>query len=108
VSRIETRATARGFVFQIAGSRTNGWFTLGSAGALVPAVAVKSAPVLAAMTAAGVEPISESASGGPCAVVARDRAGPDGRRVISLTAHGRGGRTIGDRFGAGLAGLPLP
>jgi len=107
VSRLETRATPHGFVFQIAGSRTNGWFTLGAAGALVPAAPARSAPLLAALTAAGTAPISASAAGGACATVARDRAGGEGRRVIDVTARGRS-RTIGERFGAGLAGLPLP
>lgn len=108
VSRIEARATPHGSVFQIAGSRTNGWFTLGSAGSLVPAAATRSAPLLAALSAAGAAPVSASVASGACVVTARDRAGPDGRRVISLTAHDRPPRTIGDRFGAGLAGLPLP
>jgi hypothetical protein len=108
VSRLEVRATPHGFVLQIAGKQTSGWFTLGSAGALAPAGPARTAPLLAELTPEGTRPIAESAIGGPCAVIARDRAAPDGRRVIALTARGRAARTIGEPFGAGLGGLPLP
>ena len=107
VARVEIRATPHGLVFQVASNRTNGWFTAGSAGALVPVAAARSAPILAALTAAGANSTSESVVDGACAVMARDTTGPDGRRVISLRAHDQT-RIIGDRFGAGLAGLPLP
>jgi hypothetical protein len=108
VARIEARSTAHGLVFHVTGLRTNGWFLLGSAGTLVPAAPAPTAPVAMALTAAGAQPVPIASVGGPCGVVARDRPGSGGAtRVIHVTAHGRT-RTIGERFGAGLAGLPLP
>ena len=106
VSRIEVRPTPHGFLFRIAGARTSGWFTPSATGALVPSGPVR-APVAAVLTAAGAEPIASAAVGGTCGVVAHDRRGGDGPRVIEVTTHGRS-RTVGERFGAGLAGLPLP
>ncbi len=107
VSRLEVRTTPHGFLFRIAGSRTNGWFTADPTGRLVPSGPVRGAPI-AALTASGAEPVALAAMGGPCGLVARDKTGPGGSRVIELTAHPRAERTIGEPWGAGLAGLPLP
>ncbi|MFL5304600.1 MAG: tetratricopeptide repeat protein [Polyangia bacterium] len=107
VSRIEVRAAAHGFVVQIAGARTNGWFTAGANGTLVPAGPAR-APRAAVLTAAGAELVSGQPIGGACAVVARDQPGRGVPRVISVTGRGRAAAILGARFGAGLAGLPLP
>jgi hypothetical protein len=107
VSRVEVRTTPHGFLFRIAGTRTNGWFTADPTGRLVPSGPVRAAAV-AALTASGAEPVASAVVGGPCGVVARDKGGAGGTRVIELTARPRAERTIGEPFGAGLAGLPLP
>jgi len=106
VTRLEIRPTSHGFLFRVAGARTSGWFTATATGTLAPSGPVRT-PAVAVLTPAGAEPIAPAAPNGACAVVARDKRGGDGPRVIELTSHGRS-RTIGERFGAGLAGLPLP
>jgi hypothetical protein len=107
VSRIEVRAASHGFVVQIAGARTNGWFTLGSNGTLVPAGPAR-VPRAALLSAAGAAAMDVETIGGPCGVVARDRPGRGVARVIAVTGRGRSRHTLGERLGAGLAGLPLP
>ncbi|HVT06601.1 MAG TPA: hypothetical protein VHO67_04050 [Polyangia bacterium] len=113
VSRLEVRAAGQGFVVQIAGGRANGWFTLGANGALVPAGPTR-APRVAVLSAAGAEPVAAETIGGACGVVARDgkpgaaNPSPGPPRVISVTSRRRPPVTLGARFGAGLAGLPLP
>ncbi|HVY39425.1 MAG TPA: hypothetical protein VHM31_15895 [Polyangia bacterium] len=107
VSRLEVRAAAHGFVVQVAGARTNGWFTPGANGTLVPAGPAR-APRVAVLGAAGAESVPTVSIGGPCAIVAHDRSDSGAPRVISVTGRGRPPVTLGERFGAGLAGLPLP
>ncbi|HVV16264.1 MAG TPA: hypothetical protein VHH90_03600 [Polyangia bacterium] len=110
VSRVEIRAAGHGFAVLIAGARANGWFTLGGSGALVPAGPVR-APRAAVLTAAGTDPVGALPVGGACGVVARDQPADRGAiRVISVTGRGRRSARalLGERFGAGLAGLPLP
>ncbi len=107
VARLEIRPMPRAFLLRVTGARTNGWFTAGATGTLLPSAPARS-PAAVAVTAAGAAPIRSAAVGGACRAVARDRARTGGApRVIELTAHGRA-RLIGERFGAGLAGLPLP
>ncbi len=107
VSRLEVRASSHSFVVHVAGTRTNGWFTLGGNGALVPAGPARAARALV-LTAAGADPVAAESIGGPCGVVARDQPGRAAARVISVTGRGRPPAIVGERFGAGLAGLPLP
>jgi hypothetical protein len=101
-------ATPHGFLMQVVNGRGNPWFTLGSNGALVPAGAAARIPVVAAVRAWGTDAVNSEPIGGACGIVARDRPGKGGAaRVIEVTARGRS-RIIGEPFGAGLAGLPLP
>ncbi|HSS39921.1 MAG TPA: hypothetical protein VLT58_14235, partial [Polyangia bacterium] len=99
VSRIEVRTVPHGFVVQVAGARTNGWFTMAANGALVPAGPVR-APSAVVLTAAGAEPVRAEPVGGPCGVAAGDRPGRTVPRVISVTGRGRPPVVVGERFGA--------
>lgn len=96
--------TPHGFVINV----DRGSFTVSPAGTLAPAKPVR--PEGAVLTASrGADPVPSLADGGPCGVAARDKPqrSSDVPRVIDVTSRGRT-RTIGERFGAGLAGLPLP
>jgi hypothetical protein len=102
------RATPHGFLLDVKGAGGSRSLTLGSNGTLVPAPPAAHAPVVASLSASGVAGVNAQPIGGPCGVTARDRAGKGGApRIIEITGRGRS-RTIGEPFGAGLAGLPLP
>jgi hypothetical protein len=109
VRRLEIAGTPHGFAFRIEGERTNGRFVVGATRTLVPLGGAKLPGLpLAALTAGGALPVDSVAVPGSCPVSARDRKSADGGRVIVLSARGQPPRTIGGKFGAGLAGLPLP
>jgi hypothetical protein len=109
VRRIEIAGTPHGFAFRIEGPRLSGRFVVGAGGNLVPIGGGRPpGPPLAVLTAAGALPAGPSAVAGACAVMARDVTAATGGRVISVSARGRPARIVGGRYGAGLAGLPLP
>ena len=109
VRRIEIAGTPHGFAYRIEGVRTDGRFVVGAARTLIPLAGAKLPGVpLAVLTAGGAAPVASVTIPGACPVVARDRQSAAGGRAILLSAHGRPPRTIGDAFGAGLSGLPLP
>jgi hypothetical protein len=123
VRRIEIVSGPRGPAFRIdrggtgAGFRGGGGtvlargevFARGEGGTLVPlggfGVGRKPLAVLTADGALGAPPVAVR---GACPVVAREAKGPDGTRRIELLAGRRPARRLGERFGAGLAGLPIP
>jgi hypothetical protein len=109
VGWIEIGTGPRGVVFRIERNAAKGTFARGEGGTLVPlAGADFPRKPLAVLTAAGASTAAPVKVGGRCPVVAREAAGPDGTRRIELGA-GRGpARILGERFGAGLTGLPIP
>jgi hypothetical protein len=112
VRRIEIAAGPRGLAFKIDGDRAGGRFAIGAASTLIPAGPTK-APALAVLTAKGALPAPAAvAIPGACRVVARETQGGQGGRAIivsaSAPARARATRQIGQSWGAGLVGLPLP
>jgi hypothetical protein len=109
VRRLEIAATPRGIEFRIERDGGKGRFRRGEGGTLV-ALGGPDLPrkPLAVLTARGALPAAAQRLPGPCALTAREVAAGDGTRSIALAAPGRRGRRLGERFGAGLAGLPIP
>jgi hypothetical protein len=114
IRRLEMLATPRGIAYRIERSpgrpRDAGTFLRGDAGTLAPypGVLPRNAGRLAVLTGAGAALTAPITMGGPCPLVARDDA--RGARTVVISGRGRPLRekVIGSRFGAGLAGLPLP
>jgi hypothetical protein len=109
VRRLEIASTPRGIEFRIERDGGQGRFLRGEGGTLV-ALGGPDLPrkPLAVLTARGALPAAAQRLPGPCALTAREVAAGDGTRSIALAAPGRRGRRLGERFGAGLAGLPIP
>jgi hypothetical protein len=110
VRRLELLATPRGIAYRVEGSSSPGTFLRGD-GALVPypGVPPRRAARLAVLTGAGAAVAGPLViAEGSCPLVARDDA--RGPRTVVVSGRGRPARekAIGSRFGAGLAGLPLP
>jgi len=104
---LSVQLTAHGFVLEVRDGAADRSFTLSSEGTLVPARSLAKASDVAFVNASGVLPVDGQSIGGPCGVTARDRDHLGGAlRLIEVKAHGRS-RTIGEPFGAGLAGIPL-
>ncbi len=108
VRRIEIAAGPRGMVFRIDGDRAGGRFVIGAASTLVPAGPAK-APAMAVLTAEGALPAPGAvAIPGACPVLARETKAGEGARAIVVSARARAPCLIGETWGAGLVGLPLP
>jgi hypothetical protein len=111
VRRLEISGTPHGFIFRLEGARLSGRFVVGAGGRLVPLGGTEprsAGSVLAVLTPGGALEAPPLPIAGACRVVARDTSVPGGGRAIGLRARGHSARTLGARFGAGLAGLPLP
>ena len=113
IRRLEMLATPRGIAYRIERAldrAPDGTFLRGDGETLVPypGAPPRSAPRLAVLTGAGAAAAAPMTMGGTCPLVARDDA--RGRRTVVVSGRGRPVRekVIGSRFGAGLAGLPLP
>jgi hypothetical protein len=109
VRRIDIVARGSGFVYRIEGERLRGWYTVGAAQSLMPAPGAEASgagPIV--LTAEGVAPRPRMVFGGSCQGTARDSAAPSAARTIVVSIRGRLPRTIGEGWGAGLAGLPIP
>ena len=111
VRRIEILAGPRGPTFRIEreGQPGEGQFVRGEGGVLLPLGGPRLKKPLAVLTAAeGALAAPPVAAGGRCPVVAREAKAVDGTRRIELLVGGRPARRLGERFGAGLGGLPIP
>jgi hypothetical protein len=110
VRRIELDALGAELAFRIEGDRVTGRFRRGEGGTLAP-IPGRAAPApraSAVLTAAGAAPAPALAVGGACAASAREAVGPDGKRTVVVTARARTTHKLGEVYGAGLGGLPLP
>jgi len=110
VRRLEMLATPRGIAFRLERASGTGTFMRGDGGSLTvyPGAPPRAAVRLATLTGAGAAASAPVTIGGGCPVVARDDA--RGPRTVVVSGRGRSApqKVIGSRFGAGLAGLPLP
>ena len=109
VRRLEIAATPSGIVFRIEGDRTRGTFVRGDKGTWSRRrrARPRADKPVAVLTPAGAAPGEPATIRGACAVSARDVVAADATRTVVISARGRPSRTLGERFGAGLAGLPL-
>jgi len=111
VRRVEIAAVGAMVTFKIDGDRIAGTFRRGDKGTLdqlPPAPRVKAAAIV---TPRGAEPVGAPPPvvGPPaCRVSVREAVAPGKPRAIVVTGPGRSARRIGEQFGAGLVGLPLP
>jgi hypothetical protein len=111
VRRIEIASLGAIVTFKIDGDRVAGTFQRGDRGMLDPLPPAPRAKVAAIVTARGAEPAAGAATPAAtpgCRATAREATAPGKPRAIVVTAPGRPARRIGDPFGAGLVGLPLP
>jgi hypothetical protein len=109
VRRLEIASGPRGIMFRVEREGGQGRFLRGEGGTLVPlGGADRPIPPLAVLTARGALPSAPVPLPGPCGLTARERSAGDGTRAIELERRGRPARKLGEHFGAGLAGLPIP
>jgi hypothetical protein len=111
VRRIELAAVGAMTTFKIDGDRVAGVFRRGERGNLDPLSPGTRAQGGAVLTARGAEPAAAAAGAtgrGPCRAQAREVTAPGKPRALVVTAPGRPARRIGEQFGAGLVGLPIP
>jgi hypothetical protein len=100
--------------FAIQGDKIAGVYARGDKGALVPRrESVRGGAVLTPAGAQAVKAVGASKRGqepsrAACRVVAAESETPGKPRAVVVSAPGRPPRRIGDGFGAGLAGLPIP
>jgi len=114
VRRLELATVGAMTAFKIDGDRVSGWFRRGDRGnkagldSLPPMPGARGGAVV---TARGAEaaPAPAPASGqGSCRASAREVSEPGKPRTIVVSAPGRPARRLGEQFGAGLVGLPIP
>jgi hypothetical protein len=113
VRRLDLVGTPRGIAFRLErASAPAAVLVRGDGGDLVPypGKLPRGAAPLAVLTGAGVATAAPAAVGGGCPIVARDVDARGGRTVVvsPRSKPASAGAVIGSRFGAGLAGLPLP
>jgi hypothetical protein len=111
VRRIEMARLGAMVTFKIDGDRVNGLFTRGERGMLdpLPPRSGGRAGVVLTPRGADAEPVRTPAAGAAgCRANAREVAASGKPRMILVSAPGRPTRRIGEQYGAGLAGLPLP
>jgi hypothetical protein len=111
VRRIEIANVGAMTTFKIDGDRMSGTFRRGERGTLDPLPPTSSGRGGVVVTARGAESVPTPApvSGRPgCRATAREITASGKPRTISVAAPGRPARPIGEPFGAGLAGLPIP
>jgi hypothetical protein len=114
VRRLEIATVGVMTAFKIDGDRVSGWFRRGDRGdkaGLDPLGGRPSGRGGAVVTARGAEaaPAPAPASAlGSCRASARELTEPGKPRMVVVSAPGRPARRIGEQFGAGLVGLPIP
>jgi hypothetical protein len=111
VRRLELAAVGAMVTFRIDGDRVSGLFRRADRGALDPLPPNPRGKGGAIVTARGAEP----AAGPPlriapagCQATAREIVAPGKPRTVVVSAPGRSPRRLGEQFGAGLVGLPIP
>jgi hypothetical protein len=109
VRRLEIVATPRGTGYRIDGSAGKGLFVRGEADVLAALPErTRTGKPIAVLTPGGVAPVAAQKLGGTCGATARDvRSAGTGVPAVAVSVRGGGRKNIGERFGAGLAGLPL-
>ena len=111
VRRVEIANVGAMTTFKIDGDRMSGTFRRGDRGTLdplPPTSAGRGGVVVTARGAASVPNAATVSSRPGCRATAREMTAGGKPRTISIAAPGRPARLIGDAFGAGLAGLPIP
>jgi hypothetical protein len=111
VRRIDISAVGAMTTFGVQGDRTSGMFRRGESGTLEPLPPFTRARVAASLTPSGVVYVGGTAPvvGPPaCRVTAQQISTPGKPRVVVVKVPGRPPLRIGDQFGAGLDGLPIP
>jgi hypothetical protein len=111
VRRLELAAVGAMVTFRIDGDRLSGLFRRADRGGLDPIPANPRFKGGAIVTARGAEP----AAGPPlpiaragCQASAREIVAQGKPRTVVVSAPGRPPRRLGEQFGAGLVGLPIP
>jgi len=111
VRRVELAAVGAMVTFKIDGDRVSGLFRRADRGGLDPLPPNPRSKGGAVITARGAEPAPaapQSTSGAGCRSSAREIAAPGKPRTVVVSAPGRPPRRLGEQFGAGLVGLPIP
>jgi hypothetical protein len=111
VRRIEIAGVGAITTFKIDGDRMAGTFRRGDRGTLDPMPPRSGGRGGVVVTARGAEPVPNAATFGDsprCRATAREMTAAGQPRTIKVSAPGRPARQIGEAFGAGLAGLPIP
>lgn len=111
VRRVELAAVGAMVTFRIDGDRVSGLFRRADRGGLDPLPPRTGGKGGAIVTARGAEP----AAGLPlpigragCQASVREIVAPGKPRTVVVSAPGRPPRRLGEQFGAGLVGLPIP
>jgi hypothetical protein len=107
VRRIAIAARGGGFVYGIDSEHARGWFRVSDGQRLVTTGGAGGEAEAVTLSARGTDAIERAVRTG-CSGRARDQSPGSVARSVALELRGRPPRTIGGRFGAGLAGLPLP
>jgi hypothetical protein len=111
VRRIEIANVGAMTTFTVDGDRMSGTFRRGDRGTLDPLPPRSGGRGGVVVTARGAESVPNAAtvsSRAGCRATARETTATGKPRTISVAAPGRPARQIGEAFGAGLAGLPIP
>ena len=111
VRRIEIASVGAMTTFKIDGDRVSGTFRRGDRGALESLPPRSSRRGGVVLTARGAESVADATpiSDGPgCRTTAREVNAAGKTRTVNVAAPGRPARVIGEAFGAGLGGLPIP
>jgi hypothetical protein len=110
VRKLDILETPGGFVYRVSGDRLSGAFRRGAADVLVPFPKVENGRGTKSwtrLTPDGAISTSSASLRAGCAA-AEERVGADRVHTLTVHAHGRPPRRLGETLGAGFAGLPLP
>lgn len=111
VRRVTIATVGAMVMFGIEGDRRSGMFRRGEGGTLDPLPPSPRARVALVLTPRGTQPIgaAQPAVGPPiCRVTAQELSAPGKPRTLVLSVRGRPAKRIGEQYGAGLTGLPIP
>jgi hypothetical protein len=112
VRRIQLSAIGAMMTFKLEGDRVSGLYRRAEKGRLEPLPPATGAGRGGAIvTARGAEPAvapAPASARAGCRAVAREIAAPGKIRTVVVSAPRRPARVIGEQFGAGLVGLPIP
>jgi hypothetical protein len=111
VRRLELGSVGAMTLARVEGDKVSGMFRRGEKGALEPLPPKPGWRGSVVLTPRGAEPAPGAplnAGGAGCRATAREITAPGKPRTVVVSAAGRPPRRIGEQFGAGLTGLPLP